>query len=153
MKISKKCDYALRALVSLSEYAPEPVSVRKLSEFNDIPRRFLEQIMLTLKEAGWVNSIPGRDGGYFLQHSPSDIALGSIVRLFDGIVAPIACVSVSAYEPCSQENRCRFRRLFLEIRNHSVSLMDKTTFAAILKSSSVDHREVFTDEVMGGLGI
>ena len=153
MKISRKCDYALRAMAHLAERYPESISIRELSERNDIPRRFLEHIMLSLKCGGWVGSIPGRMGGYYLQKHPSEVVLGEIVRLFDGILAPISCVSVSAYEPCSQEKSCRFRRLFLEIRNHTVALMDQATFASILGTSVVGSHEVFREDLIGGLGI
>ncbi|MFO0000065.1 MAG: RrF2 family transcriptional regulator, partial [bacterium] len=119
MKLSRKSDYALRALFSLVANQNErPVSVRELAEWNDIPRRFLEQIMLELKSQGWVQSVPGRDGGFLLAKPPSAITMGEVVRHFDGILAPIACVSTSHFEPCSQEGTCRFRRIMLDVRNY-----------------------------------
>jgi Rrf2 family protein len=69
---------------------------------NDVPKRFLEHIMLDLKEQGWVASSPGCKGGYVLARPPDQITMGRVVRYFDGLLAPIGCASVTHYEPCSQ---------------------------------------------------
>ncbi len=154
MKLSRKSDYALRALFSLVAYRGQgPISIRTLSEQNDIPRRFLEQIMLELKSRGWVESIAGRDGGFVLAKKPEDITMGEIVRHFDGILAPIACVSTSHYEPCSQESVCRFRRVMLDIRNYVARLMDGATLSAVFASAIVRRDEVFSAEMSYGDGI
>ena len=86
-----------------------PISIRELAEQNQAPKRFLEHIMLDLKSQGWVASVPGKNGGYRLAQAPEQIRMGQVVRYFDGLLAPINCVSVSQYEPCSQEPVCRFR--------------------------------------------
>lgn len=153
MKLSKKSDYALRALFSLVErYGEGPVSIRTLAEQNDVPRRFLEQIMLDLKNRGWVTSIPGRDGGFILAKRPEDITMGEIVRYFDGILAPIGCVSTTHYEPCSQESKCRFRRVLLEIRNFTVEHME-TDLATVFAGHPVAREEVFAQGFLDGGGI
>lgn len=104
MKLSRKSDYALRALFTLVECRGQgPVPIRELAELNDVPRRFLEQIMLELKSIGMVRSIPGRIGGFELGRPPEQITMGQVVRHFDGQLAPIACVSSTHYEACSQE--------------------------------------------------
>lgn len=154
MKLSRKSDYALRALFALvSRSGQGPVSIRELAEQNDIPKRFLEQIMLELKSRGWVKSIAGRDGGFVLGRDPSEITMGEVVRHFDGVLAPIACVSTSHYEPCSQEAVCRFRRVMLDIRNYIANLMDQASLAAVFAGPVVKREEVFAMQFMAGDGI
>lgn len=119
MRISKKTDYALRALFTLVDhYGNGPIPIRELARRNDVPKRFLEQIMLDLKAQGWVKSLAGIRGGYVLAKKPEKITMGEVVRHFDGILAPIGCVSVTGYERCSQEPVCKFRRIFLDARNY-----------------------------------
>lgn len=74
--------------------------------------------MLDLKAQGWVKSLAGIRGGYVLAKKPEKITMGEVVRHFDGILAPIGCVSVTGYERCSQEPVCKFRRIFLDARNY-----------------------------------
>src|SRR3984957_19793680 len=153
MHISKKTDSALRALFTLVEhYNGTPIPIRELARRNDIPKRFLEQIMLALKAQGWVGSIAGMRGGYVLAKNPSKITMGEVVRHFDGILAPIDCVSVTGYERCSQEPVCKFRRVFLDARNYVAGVMDKATLAEVAKHSPVTKREVSTGFI-GGEGI
>ncbi len=154
MKVSKRTDYALRALFTLVEHDGRAViPIRELARRNDIPKRFLEHIMLDLKAKGWVKSVPGLRGGYMLAKDPDKITIGEIVRYFDGIIAPIDCVSVSGYKRCSQEPLCRFRRVFLDARNYVTALMDNATLAAVTKGAPVKTREVFAPEFVAGAGI
>jgi Rrf2 family protein len=96
MKLSKKADYALRVLFDLVERVGQgPVPMNELAKRNDVPKSFLEHIMLDLKEQGWVESTPGRKGGYVLAQDPERITMGQVVRHFDGLMAPIGCVSVA----------------------------------------------------------
>jgi Rrf2 family protein len=130
MKLSMKTDYALRVLFTLVEHLGQgSISIRELAEQNEVPKPFLEHIMLELKARGWVNSSAGKRGGYLLAREPQAITMGEVVRHFDGILAPIDCVSVTQYERCTQEPVCRFRRILLEIRNRTARLMDATTLA------------------------
>jgi Rrf2 family protein len=150
MQVSKKTDYALRALFTLVEhYNGTPIPIRELARRNDIPKRFLEQIMLALKARGWVESLAGMRGGYVLAKSPSKITMGEIVRHFDGILAPIACVSLSGYKRCSQEPVCRFRRVFFDIRNYVTAVMDRSTLAEVAKGAPVSKQEVWAGFVEG----
>ncbi len=154
MKLSRKSDYALRALMTLVErFGKGPVSIRELAEKNDIPRGFLEHIMLDLKSQGIVNSIAGRIGGFVLARSPAEITMGQIVRHFDGLLAPIGCVSVSSHESCSQEVNCRFRRVLLDIRNYTAQKMDAATLEQVYGSAPVTQEEVFSSVFIGGDGI
>jgi Rrf2 family protein len=146
-------DYALRALFTLVEHPGKvPIPIRELARRNDVPKRFLEQIMLALKAQGWVQSIPGIYGGYLLAKSPAKITMGEVVRYFDGILAPIHCVSVTGYKRCSQEPVCRFRRVFFDVRNYVANLMDRATLAEVAKGLPLTKAEVFAGFI-GGEGI
>ncbi len=154
MKLSRKTDYALRAIFTLVErHGEEPISIREIAEQNRIPKRFLEHILLEMKSQGWVDSLPGKSGGYFLARSPEKITMGQIVRHFDGILAPISCVSISGYEECSQEMVCRFRRVLLGVRNAVAAMMDKATLASVIAGSIVTRKEVLDVGFVGGEGI
>lgn len=154
MKVSKKADYALRVLFTLVEhYGREPISIRELALRNQVPKRFLEHIMLDLKSQGWVESAPGKSGGYRLAQRPEEIRMGQVVRYFDNLLSPINCISVSQYEPCSQEPVCRFRRVFLQIRNDTARLMDNATLASVFSGQPVQRQEVFDEALIGGAGI
>jgi Rrf2 family protein len=153
MRVSKKTDYALRALFTLVEhFGGAPIPIRELARRNDIPKRFLEQIMLNLKARGWVDSVAGVRGGYMLAKHPGKITMGEVVHCFDGITAPIDCVSVVGYKRCSQEPVCRFRRVFLDARNYVAELMEHATLAQVAKGAPVSKQEVSADFI-GGEGI
>jgi Rrf2 family protein len=154
MKISRKTDYALRALFTLvDEYSGRPISIREISKINNIPKKFLEQIMLDMKEKGWVQSIPGQKGGYHLAKEPSSISLGEIVRHFDGVLAPIPCVSITKYESCTLESTCRFRRVFLDIRDFTLNAMMRASLDQVAKWNPVTHNEVMKPVFTEGAGI
>ncbi len=153
MRVSKRTDYALRALFTLVDhFGGQPIPIRELARRNDVPKRFLEQIMLALKSQGWVDSSAGIRGGYFLAKNPAKITMGEVVRHFDGILAPIDCVSVTGYARCSQESVCRFRRVFFDARNYVASLMDKSTLADVAKGQPLTKSEVYAGFI-GGEGI
>jgi Rrf2 family protein len=153
MWVSKKTDYALRALFTLVDhYGGVPIPIRELARRNDVPKRFLEQIMLDLKTQGWVDSVAGIRGGYILARNPEKIMMGEVVRHFDGVLAPIGCVSVARYERCSQESVCRFRRVFLDVRNYVAGVMDRSSLADVAKIAPVSKQEL-TEDFMGGEGI
>ena len=153
MRVSKRTDYALRALFTLVDhYGGQPIPIRELARRNDAPKRFLEQIMLALKSQGWVESSAGIRGGYFLAKNPAKITMGEVVRYFDGILAPIDCVSVTGYQRCSQESVCHFRRVFFDARNYVANLMDRMTLAEVAKGLPLSTSEISTG-FMGGEGI
>jgi Rrf2 family protein len=153
VRLSKKTDYALRALFTLVDHhGGPPIPIRELARRNDVPKRFLEQIMLDLKAQGWVESTAGARGGYVLAKSPSQITMGEVVRHFDGILAPIHCVSLTGYKRCSQESVCRFRRVFFDARNYVARLMDRSTLAEVARGAPVSDGENSADST-GGAGI
>ena len=154
MKLSNRTDYALRALFTLVECTDkELVSTRKLAERNDIPKKFLEQILMELKAKGWIESVTGKRGGYRLAKPASKITMGEVIRHFDGSLGPIACVSSTAYKCCSQESVCRFRRLLLDTRNYVTGLMDRSTLESVFKAEPVTRDEVFKETLIYGAGI
>jgi Rrf2 family protein len=134
MKISKKTDYALRAMFYLTENRESgPIPIARLARQNAVPKKFLEHIMLDLKSQGWVRSVSGKKGGYKLAKDPRRISMGEIVRYFDGLIAPINCVSVNRHIPCSREAQCRFRGLFLQIRDNTARMMDMASLESIAR--------------------
>ncbi len=140
MKLSKRGEYGLRAMIDLATLTQggngkdRVVQIKEIAERQKIPVKFLEQILLTLKNAGLLHSKMGIGGGYYLSRPPSEISLGQIVRILDGPLAPIRCVSQMAYEPCGcpDEETCGLRSTMLEVRNAIADLLDQTTLADVL---------------------
>ena len=132
MKLSKRSEYGLRALLDLaaSNHA-RPTPVRALAERNNIPPKFLEQIFLALRNAGIVRSQAGANGGYTLGRPADAITLGEVIRLLDGTIAPVSCTSQIAYEPCScpDERTCALRLAMQQVRDAIVAVVDHTTLA------------------------
>lgn len=138
MKLSKKGEYALRSLINLgiaAEVGQSLVQVSELADNEQLPVKFLEQIMQALKEAGFVQSTRGKFGGYRLAKPASKISIGSVVRLIDGPLAPIGCVSQTAYEKCScpDEEHCGLRMLMLDVRNAIAGILDRYTLADVVE--------------------
>ena len=154
MRLSRKADYSLRVLFTLVDrWGQGPLSMNELAKKNDVPKRFLEHIMLDLKTQGWVESSPGRMGGYVLAQSPDRITMGQVVRHIDGVLAPIGCVSISNFQPCTQSATCRFRRVLLDVRNMTAQYMDNATLAQVAGFKPVADQAVFATDFVGGEGI
>src|SRR5450631_2281724 len=137
MKLSKKGEYALRSLINLgiaAEMKRKLVQASELAESEQLPVKFLEQILGVLKEAGIVVSQRGKFGGYRLGRPAKKIFIGEVVRLIDGPLAPIGCVSQSAYAPCScpDEAHCGLRMLMLDVRNAITGILDRYTLADVV---------------------
>jgi len=138
MKLSKKGEYALRALIDLgiaAEVGRPLVQVTELAEREKLPVKFLEQIMMMLKEAGLIESRRGKFGGYRLARPAGKIIVGQVVRLIDGPLAPISCVSQTAYERCScpDETHCGLRMLMLDVRNAITNILDRYSLADVVE--------------------
>jgi Rrf2 family transcriptional regulator, cysteine metabolism repressor len=134
MKLSVRGEYALRALLLLGrDYIEDDsvVSIQAISRQQNIPKRFLEQILNDLKSAGIVESKRGVAGGYRLRKPPQQVTLADIIRHIEGPLAPVSCVSESFYEKCScpDESRCAIRNVMKEVRAAIVNLMENTTLA------------------------
>lgn len=103
MKLSKKSEYGLRALIELTEgYGKDPIPRQQIADRQRIPIVFLEQILLALKHTGLLASTRGASGGYALIKPPSQVTLGQVIRILDGPLAPIGCVSKTAYQTCHE---------------------------------------------------
>jgi Rrf2 family protein len=134
MRLSKRGEYGLRAMIDLATWQGEfPVQIKEISDRQQIPAKFLEQILLSLKNAGLLQSKMGVGGGYYLAKDPQEISLGHIVRVLDGPLAPIRCVSQLAYEPCGcpDEETCGLRLVMLDVRNAISDILDNTTLADV----------------------
>lgn len=132
MKLSVRGEYALRALLVLAANYEQPVvRIQTISEQQNIPKRFLEQILNDLKTAGVVQSRRGVAGGYRLARPPREITLATIVRHIEGALAPVSCVSERFYEKCTcpDELRCPIRSVMKEVRESVVKIMEQTTVA------------------------
>ncbi len=137
MKLSKKSDYALRAMIYLSaNYQKGAVQIKEISAKEKIPQKFLENILLTLRKVGILNSKMGLRGGYELARSPDLITLGQVIRALDGAIAPVDCVSQMSYKPCSEEVTCVIRSVMMDIRNAIADVLDKMTFADMCKRAA-----------------
>jgi Rrf2 family protein len=138
MKLSVRGEYALRALLVLGLNADQPlVRIQSISEQQNIPKRFLEQILNDLKSAGIVQSKRGVAGGYRLARAPEQITLASVVRHVEGALAPVSCVSERFYEKCScpDELRCPIRSVMKEIREAVVKIAERVTVAELCERS------------------
>mgnify|MGYP000994381757 FL=1 len=124
--LSKKTKYAINALVYLAQKpAKEPVLISEIASHENIPKKFLETILLDLRNAGILNSKKGKGGGYYLIKHPSEVNLAEIVRYFDGAIGLLPCVTHKYYEKCEEcedEVTCRIRHAFMAIRNETVKL-------------------------------
>jgi Rrf2 family protein len=132
MRLSRRSEYGLRALVDLVRHADDgPIALAALAERDRLPTKFLEQIMSTLKHAGIVRSTLGAHGGYALATDPATVSLGRVIRLLDGALAPLACVSLRYYEPCScvDEATCPLRDVMLDVRDALLEILDHETLA------------------------
>ena len=143
MRISKRGEYGLRAMIDLatqltSHDGQSPVAsvvqIKEIAERQHIPAKFLEQILLTLKNNGMLHSRMGVGGGYYLARPADEINLGHIVRVLDGPLAPIGCVSQMAYETCGcpDEKTCGLRLVMLDVRNAISDILDNTTLADVI---------------------
>ena len=139
--ISQKAKYALRALVALAKARPDrPVMIGDIAEAQKIPRKFLELILLELKYHGIVASRRGKAGGYLLLRAPENITFGEILRIIDGPVAPLPCLSKMAYKRCADcqnEGSCEVRRVFARVAVATREVLDHTSIADSLASEII----------------
>lgn len=138
VKLSVRGEYALRALLVLGlKYDQQVTPIKVISEEQNIPKRFLEQILNDLKSAGIVQSRRGVAGGYRLARRPEEITLAAVVRHIEGALAPVSCVSERFYEKCScpDEARCAIRSAMKEIRQAVVNVAERVTIAELCERS------------------
>jgi len=133
MKLTARSEYALLALVYLARQREESfVPAQKIAAAQDIPEKFLEQILLLLKRARYLRSSKGKGGGFRLAKPPSAISLAEVIRLLDGALAPIESVSKYFYESTPVEKERRLLTVFREVRDYVATKMEETTLADVL---------------------
>jgi Rrf2 family protein len=140
--LSQKAKYALRALLALAEAGDDkPLLIADIAERYHLPKKFLEQILLDLKHHGLVQSRRGRSGGYSLLKRASEISFGQVVRIIDGPLAPLPCLSRMAYRRCADcagEESCAIRRVFALTHQVTTSVLDRTTLADALRNAPLE---------------
>jgi Rrf2 family transcriptional regulator, cysteine metabolism repressor len=155
MRLSRRSEYGLRALVDLVRHGPErPIPLATLAARNNLPPKFLEQIMATLKHAGIVRTTLGSRGGYAMAHDPATVSLGRVIRLLDGALAPLGCVSLRYYQPCScpDEATCALRDVMIDVRDNILEILDHETLTDLALRegrASIDPRGIHADALDG----
>jgi Rrf2 family protein len=137
--LSKKCKYAIHALVHMAKDPKEKFLIKDISEACFIPKKFLEAILLDLKRAGILGSKQGKGGGYSLRRDPSEVNLAEVVRLFDGAIAAVPCATFKFYERCAEcvdEEVCAVRDAFLQVRNATVEMLKASTLEDLVKKEN-----------------
>jgi Rrf2 family protein len=137
--ISLKTKYAIKALITLAEETARggaSLTIEEIAERGGTPKRFLEHILLQIRNEGYIGSRRGRVGGYFLIKEPQTISVGAILRLVDGPMAPLPCISRRAYRPCDDckdEEKCRIRRVFGQVFAGYLLLIESITLADLMQ--------------------
>jgi Rrf2 family protein len=155
MRLSRRSEYGLRALVDLVRHGgDEPIALAVLAQRNQLPAKFLEQIMSTLKHGGVVRTTLGARGGYAIAADPTEVTVGRVIRLLDGALAPLGCVSLRYYEPCSctDEATCPLRDVMLDVRDAMLEILDNETLADLAARPGrpeIDPRGLHADALSG----
>jgi len=132
--LSKKAQYAFQTLGYMADKKPgQPTLIAEIAKKRKIPLKFLENILLELKNAGVLESKKGKGGGYYFRIAPKDIPLARIIRLIDGPIAMLPCVSLYFYERCKNcdEKNCGINRVMIEVRDANLAILEKKTVADI----------------------
>lgn len=134
--LSKRAKYGLKALLALSRQRQRgPVPIAELALSEQVPRKFLEQILVELRNQGIVHSRRGPGGGYSLRLPPEQVTVARVVRLFDGPLAPVPCASLHFYQPCTDcgdERSCGVRLVMKEVRDSTARILEGTTLADLV---------------------
>ena len=141
MRLSKRSEYGLKALIELATfYGQGVVQAPQIARKHQISVKFLELILLDLRRAGILHSRQGVHGGYYLAVPPEQITIGQVVRILDGTIAPIRCVSKMSYERCTcpDEERCELRLIMLKVRNAIADVLDTISLADVVQNA-IDH--------------
>ena len=155
MRLSRRSEYGLRALVDLVRHDDgAPVALAALAERNNLPTKFLEQIMAILKHGGIVRTTLGAHGGYAMAADPATVSIGRVIRLLDGALAPLPCVSLRYYRRCScpDESTCAVRDVMIDVRDAMLEILDRETLAGLAGREgriSIDPRERHADALAG----
>ena len=138
--LSKKTKYGVKAMIHLAELAsPKPVGIQEIADQKQIPKKFLDTILLELRNAGLVLSRKGKGGGYSLARLPEEISLGAIIRVLEGPLALTPCASRSAYQPCDDcpdVHACSIRLVMVDVRDAMAHVLDDRTLADLVNQSN-----------------
>ena len=138
--LSKRAKYGIRALIYLAQRQGEgPIQIRDIAETLIIPRKFLEAILLDLRNEGILQSRKGREGGYYMERSPDTVPLGKVIRFIDGPLASVPCVSQTAYahcDDCPDEKTCVIRCIMKEVRDATAKILDEATLDHLVAKSN-----------------
>jgi Rrf2 family protein len=142
--LSMKAKYGLKALLRLAkEYGRGPWLIADLAAEEGIPKKFLELILLELKQQGVLQSKKGKGGGYLLARRPDEISVGAVLRILDGTLAPVPCVGQSGYRPCDEcknPSACSIRLLMTEVHDATTGILDSTTLDQLARRGEGDLR-------------
>lgn len=145
--LSKKAKYALLAMLALARrYGEGPIPISELTDREGLPKKFTQLILLELKNNGLLQSKKGKEGGYLLRKPPAEISLGTIIRLIDGPLAPVPCVSVTAYEKCEEcrnEETCCLRVVMKDVRDSIAHILDSTSLEETLKKGKLQSEIIY----------
>jgi Rrf2 family protein len=150
--ITQKMKYALKALLVLADEKAgdgQALRIEEIARRAETPKRFLEHILLEIRNAGYIASIRGRNGGYLMIKDPATIPLSELLRMIDGPIAPLACLSRRAYQrcdDCADEATCRIRQVFAEVFWSYLVLIESLTLADLLRSPAT------TEQVLASAG-
>jgi Rrf2 family protein len=137
--LSKKCQYALHALLYLAEQdGVEVVTIQAIAEKKNIPKKFLEIILSELKQGGILASRKGKMGGYYLRKKAEDISVLEVIRLIDGAVAMLPCVSLYFYQSCGRcedEHNCNINKLFSAVRDRTLEVLSSSSLADLISKN------------------
>lgn len=134
--LSKKTKYALHALTYLSKHKDKgAILIQEISQEYGISHKFLENILLELKKAGFLGSKKGKGGGYYLIKDPQDVPLSTIIRMLDGPIALLPCVSLNYYEPCEEchdQEQCGLNKVMAQVRDETLKILSMKSLADII---------------------
>ncbi len=134
MRISYKTDYALKVIIHLADIYPDRMDhIKDISAAQDIPQKFLEQVLLLLKKGGFVMSKKGPKGGYFLKKAPDQISMGDIIKYIDGSVSPISCIDKGNEGSCDFSPFCVFKPVFKNVEKAISNIIDNKSFKELLQ--------------------
>jgi Rrf2 family protein len=139
--LSKRAKYGIRSLIHLAQLQGDgPIQIKDIAQDLNIPKKFLEAILLDLRNEGILQSRKGKEGGYLMERSPDTITLGRVIRLIDGPLADVPCVSQTAYarcDDCPEEKKCVLRTIMKDVRDSTAKILDQTTFDQLVEKAKM----------------
>ncbi len=146
MKITNKTDYSIKVILELAKHYPtRPIQIEEIAKRREIPKKYLEQLMLMLKKGGFIQSKKGPGGGYYLSCEPDEIMLGDIIRFMEGPLYPVYCVDPAEKRKCDFESTCVFTSVWKKIEEAIAGIVDKIDFADLSKKEDGLRKKIVVD--------